>query len=107
MRSFRDMYTIVMFDIETKNNQKEITKFKKLLQILGFDMFQYSIYYKHSTTKEIALSLEQSLIKDLPHLGKIAILSITSAQFCRMKIFYDKEKEVVSPQPLNQNFLII
>ncbi|MDE5967844.1 MAG: CRISPR-associated endonuclease Cas2, partial [Muribaculaceae bacterium] len=51
---YKIMWTLVLFDLptETKRQRKAAAQFRKSLMADGFNMFQYSIYSRHSPSKE-------------------------------------------------------
>lgn len=93
LNAYRIMWTIVMYDLptETKKERKVAAKFRKDLLKDGFEMFQFSLYLRHSTSAENAEVHKKRVKKSLPELGKIGILQITDKQFSQMEIFYGKK----------------
>ncbi len=98
------MWTVVMYDLptETKKERKVAARFRKDLLTDGFTMFQFSMYVRHSASRENAEVHKNRVKKSLPELGKVGILQITDKQFGSMEIFYGKkEKELPNvPQQL-------
>ena len=88
------MWTIVMYDLptETKKERKVAARFRKELMRDGFEMFQFSLYLRHSASAENAEVHKRRVKKMLPELGKIGILQITDKQFSQMEIFYGKKQ---------------
>lgn len=93
LNAYRVMWTIVMYDLptETKKERKVAAQFRKVLLKDGFNMFQFSLYVRHSASAENADVHKKRVKKNLPELGKIGILQITDKQFGQMEIYYGKK----------------
>ena len=89
------MWTLVMFDLptETKKHRKLAAKFRKDLLQDGFQMFQFSMYIRHSNSSENAQVHRNRVKKSLPSEGKIGILQITDKQFGQMEVYYGKKEQ--------------
>ncbi len=83
------MWVMVFFDLptETKKERHEATLFRKNLMRDGFTMFQYSIYVRHSASRENAEVHTRRVKNFLPDTGYVAIISITDKQFGMMELF--------------------
>ena len=97
------MWIFVMFDLptETKAERKVYARFRKQILEDGFQMFQFSMYIRHCTSRENADVHIQRVKKMLPAKGHIGILNITDKQFGQMEIFQGKE-EIEKPQTAQQ-----
>lgn len=97
LNAYRIMWTLVMYDLptETKKERKAAARFRKDLLTDGFNMFQFSMYVRHSPSSENADVHSKRVKKHLPEHGKVGILQITDKQFGQMEIFYG-----VKPQEL-------
>lgn len=97
------MWIFVMFDLptETKKDRKAYAKFRKDILSDGFQMFQFSMYIRHCSSRENADVHIQRVKKILPAKGHIGILNITDKQFGQMELFRGKE-EVEKPQTVQQ-----
>ena len=95
LNAYRVMWTLVMFDLptETKKHRKLAAKFRKDLLQDGFQMFQFSMYIRHSNSSENAQVHRKRVKKSLPSEGKIGILQITDKQFGQMEVFYGKKEQ--------------
>jgi CRISPR-associated protein Cas2 len=93
--AYRIMWTMVMYDLptETKKERKAAARFRKELMKDGFNMFQFSMYIRHSSSSENAEVHKKRVKKLLPDMGKIGILQITDKQFGMMEIFYGKKEQ--------------
>ena len=90
------MWVLVFFDLptDTKKERKQASLFRKRLLKDGFTMFQFSIYLRHSASRENAQVHIKRVKSFLPPLGHVAILNITDKQFGMIELFYgQKESE--------------
>jgi CRISPR-associated protein Cas2 len=87
------MWVLVLFDLptETKKDRKAYTDFRKKMLKDGFSMFQFSIYLRHSSSRENAEVHIRRVKSFLPEKGHVGIICITDKQFGQMEIFYNKE----------------
>jgi CRISPR-associated protein Cas2 len=100
---YRTLWTMVLFDLPvlTKKDRKEYTRFRKSLIKDGFHIFQFSIYMRHSFSKENAEVHKRRVRMNLPPKGKIGILNITDKQFGMMEVYYG-EARVDAEKPPQQ-----
>ena len=98
LNAYRIMWVIVMFDLPTatKKERKEYTLFRTSIQKDGFQMFQFSMYIRHCTSRENAEVHVRRVKTMLPPEGHIGIMCITDKQFGMMEIFKSKK---ASPLP--------
>lgn len=89
------MWVLVHFDLptETKKERKAYADFRKKILKDGFQMFQFSMYIRHCSSKENAEVHIKRVKGMLPARGHIGILCITDKQFGQMEIFRGKEPE--------------
>ena len=94
LNAYRIMWIFVMFDLptETKAERKIYAQFRKKILEDGFQMFQFSMYIRHCSSRENADVHIQRVKKILPAKGHIGILNITDKQFGQMEIFKGKEE---------------
>lgn len=97
------MWVLVHFDLptETKKDRKAYTDFRKKIMKDGFQMFQFSMYIRHCSSKENAEVHVKRVKSILPAKGHVGILCITDKQFGQMEIFRGKEV-VKSPETVQQ-----
>ncbi|TWI90787.1 CRISPR-associated endonuclease Cas2 [Chitinophaga japonensis] len=83
------MWILVLFDLptETKKDRKNYTDFRKKILADGFQMFQFSMYIRHCSSKENAEVHQKRVKSILPSKGHVGILTITDKQFGMMEIF--------------------
>jgi len=89
LNAYRIMWVLVLFDLptETKKDRKNYTDFRKKILADGFQMFQFSMYIRHCSSRENA-DVHQKRVKSiLPPKGHVGILVITDKQFGMMEIF--------------------
>ena len=95
------MWVLVFFDLptETKKDQKAYAKFRKDILADGFQMFQFSIYMRHCSSRENADVHIKRVKGRLPEKGHVGIMCITDKQFGMMEIFRGHEIIPTEPPP--------
>ena len=103
LNAYRIMWVLVFFDLptETKTDRKIYAKFRKSIIADGFQMFQFSMYIRHCSSKENADVHVKRVKKILPDKGHVGIMCVTDKQFGMMEIFYGSEA-VHSPETIQQ-----
>lgn len=93
------MWVLVFFDMptETKKDRKEYAKFRKSILADGFQMFQFSMYIRHCSSRENADVHLLRVRRFLPPKGHVGIMCVTDKQFGAMEIFYGKEEAPKEP----------
>jgi CRISPR-associated protein Cas2 len=88
------MWVLVFFDLptETSEERKIYARFRKELLNDGFNMFQFSIYCRHCSSRENAEVHINRIKAFLPEKGHIGIITITDKQFGMMEIYYGKKQ---------------
>jgi len=81
--NYRFMRVIVFFDLpmETAQEKRAYTAFRKFLIKNGFIQMQKSVYSKLAINKTVSNSIKLSIRKNLPKNGLIQLLEITENQF--------------------------
>ncbi|MDO9634910.1 MAG: CRISPR-associated endonuclease Cas2 [Paludibacter sp.] len=94
---YRIMWVLVFFDLptETKKDKKAYTDFRKRLVNDGFTMFQFSIYLRHTPSRENADVHIKRVKSFLPESGFVGVLCITDKQFGQMELFQGKKEKAV------------
>jgi CRISPR-associated protein Cas2 len=89
LNAYRIMWVLVFFDLptETKKDRKIYAKFRKEILGYGFQMFQFSIYLRHCSSRENANVHIERVKKILPPRGHVGIMCVTDKQFGMMEIF--------------------
>ena len=103
---YQTMWTIVMFDLPTDSirARRQYTLFRKFLLKDGYEMMQYSIYYRHHASEENALVHTQRIKDHLPADGEVRVMKITDKQFGRIEIFFGKLSQPVENPPEQLEF---
>jgi CRISPR-associated protein Cas2 len=101
--AYRIMWVLVFFDLptETKKERKIYAKFRKDIMADGFQMFQFSIYLRHCSSRENAEVHIKRVKKNLPERGHVGIMLVTDKQFGMMEIYRGIEK-VSAPETVQQ-----
>jgi len=89
INQYRVMWVFVFFDLptETKKDRKNYAKFRKNLMRDGFNMLQYSIYTRHSSSRENSEVHKRRVKNMLPPKGEIILFTLTDKQFGMMEFF--------------------
>ncbi|QWR78775.1 CRISPR-associated endonuclease Cas2 [Candidatus Magnetomonas plexicatena] len=95
LNKYRIMWLIVLFDLptETKKERKAYTKFRKFLLDDGFNMMQYSVYYRHCASRENAEAHTRRIKGALPEKGFVNVISITDKQFGDIQFFVGRKEK--------------
>jgi CRISPR-associated protein Cas2 len=90
INQYRNVWLLVFFDLptETKAQRKAYTQFRKGLLEDGFTMFQFSLYIRHSSSRENLEVHSRRVKRILPAEGHVGMLSITDKQFGSIDLFY-------------------
>ena len=91
---YRIMWIMVLFDlpVETKQDRKNYTTFRKGMMKNGFTMFQFSMYIRHCSSRENSEVHIKRVKTILPAKGHVGIMCVTDKQFGMMEIFRGKEQ---------------
>lgn len=83
LSGYRIMWLLVMFDLPviTKPERKQATRFRQFLLNEGFEMSQFSVYLRHTHSREKAQSLAKRVVAQVPPAGKVSVLFFTDKQF--------------------------
>lgn len=103
LNAYRVMWVLVFFDLptETKKERKIYARFRKEIMADGFQMFQFSIYLRHCSSRENAAVHIDRVKRILPAKGHIGIMCVTDKQFGMMEIFRGKD-QVDAPDTIQQ-----
>lgn len=99
INQYQTMWIMVLFDLPTelKKHRKAATKFRKGLLKNGFDMFQFSIYVRHCSSREnmkVHLNRVKSL---LPEDGNVCMLFMTDKQFGMIELYENRRGKDLPP----------
>ncbi len=89
------MWLVVLFDLPvgSKKERKAATKFRQHLLDLGFEMSQFSVYFRFCAGKEQADAYERKIEQAMPSSGKIHILAITDKQYENIRTYRGRKRE--------------
>lgn len=82
------MRMVVMFDlpVETREQRKIATKFRKYLLDEGYVMMQFSVYYRICNGKDMVNKYLLRLEDNVPEKGSVRLITLTEKQFSEMKV---------------------
>jgi len=100
------MWLIAMYDlpIETMDNRRDYTRFRKALLKDGFMMLQLSVYARFIPSEEAAEAHRRTIKSCIPPLGQVRLMAITDIQFAKMEVFYGKKPR--SPEDIPEQILL-
>jgi CRISPR-associated protein Cas2 len=95
------MWLIAMYDlpIETSENRRDYTRFRKALLKDGFMMLQFSVYARFIASEEAAETHRRIVKSCIPAAGQVRLIAITDIQFSKMEVFYGKKPQAVEDIP--------
>ena len=85
--NYRFVRIIVFFDlpVQTVENRKNYSRFRKFLIKNGFMMMQESVYCRMALNQNIAGSIINNIRTNKPPDGLVQILTVTEKQFSKME----------------------
>lgn len=98
---YRIMWLMVFFDLptETKKERREAGLFRKRLLQDGFAMFQFSIYVRHSMSRENMEVHARRVRNFLPPYGQVGMFAITDKQFGEIELYECNSRQDTKPPP--------
>ena len=102
----RTVWLFVMFDLPTQSEaqKRAYTRYRKALLNDGFAMMQYSVYYRHCASTELAEVHIRRMSEDIPSEGEVRFLTITDKQFGKMQIVQGKSRVDPPAAPVQLEF---
>ena len=99
--AYRLMWLVVFFDLPvgTKQQRHDATRFRKRLLKDGFQMHQFSVYFRHCASVESADVHAARVGLMLPPYGHVSVAQFTDKQFGRIKHFFGKGQKPAPPPP--------
>ena len=94
----RAMRVLVYFDlpVETSEDRKNYTKFRKYLQVHGFVMVQKSVYCKLAVNSAAMMAIKKDVANHRPPKGNVQMLTVTERQFQQIDIIVgEAQKEIL------------
>ena len=106
LSAYRCMWLIAMYDlpIETMENRRDYTRFRKALLKDGFMMLQLSVYARFIPSEEAAEAHRRTIKSCIPPLGQVRLMAITDIQFAKMEVFFGKKPR--SPEDIPEQILL-
>lgn len=103
INQYQTMWIMVVFDLPTelKKHRKAAAIFRKRLLKDGFDMFQFSIYVRHCSSRENMQVHIRRIRGFLPEDGKIGIMYMTDKQFEMIEL-YENQRGAKAPPTSQQ-----
>ena len=94
---YRLMWMMVMFDLPVVDDEdrKKATKFRNFLLDSGFEMSQFSVYFRFCGNKEKGETFVRQIKRSTPATGKVSILFFTDKQFS--DIVNIQNREILEP----------
>ncbi len=101
LNQYRILWIFVFFDLPTttKKEKKQHARFRKSLLQDGFTMLQYSIYIRHSNSRENADVHIKRVKSFLPQKGEVILFTLTDKQFGMMELFRGVNEADLPPTP--------
>ncbi|MBI3668227.1 MAG: CRISPR-associated endonuclease Cas2 [Acidobacteria bacterium] len=95
------MWLFAMFDlpVETPENRRDYTRFRKTLLRAGFMLLQYSVYARYIPSEEAAKVHRDAVRRAVPPKGQVRIIAVTDHQFGKMEVFLGKKEEPPEDPP--------
>lgn len=89
------MWVFVSFDlpVQSDREKREYTRFRTRLLKDGFVMQQYSLYIRHTGSREQAEVHMERVRKALPRAGKVMMYMITDRQWGMVETFFGQRAE--------------
>lgn len=108
LSGYRIMWILVMFDLPTltKQERKQAHDFRNFLLDEGFEMSQFSVYLRHTSSREKGYAMAKRIVKKVPAMGKISILFFTDKQFKEIVSYHNCKKQD-SLQENPEQFLLL
>lgn len=91
------MRVLVFFDlpVETKEERRAYTKFRKFLLRNGFLMLQESVYCKLALNTTAVNTIVEQVHKNSPAEGLVQLLTVTEKQYAKMDLIVGAVKSEV------------
>ncbi len=100
------MWMMVMFDLPvmTSAERKMATKFRNFLLDKGFEMSQFSVYFRFCGDRSNTTPYVNSIKKNAPKGGRVSILFFTDKQFSEI---INIQNRAVQPPTKNPDQLVL
>ncbi|WP_277674425.1 CRISPR-associated endonuclease Cas2 [Piscibacillus halophilus] len=102
---YKIMRLLLFFDLpmNTKEDRRIYTRFRKYLINNGFSMIQFSVYVKIFPNRVSMTQYTQSLRNNLPPIGSIRVMGVTNKQYEAMMIMVGGktiQEDMITEDPL-------
>jgi CRISPR-associated protein Cas2 len=89
LSGYRLMWMMAVFDLPVMSveQRRRATRFRNDLLDLGFVMMQFSVYLRHTASKEQANELADEVSRRVPAAGKVDVLLFTDKQYESIRTF--------------------
>ncbi len=106
LSAYRCMWLIAMYDlpVETIENRRDYTRFRKALVKDGFIMLQFSVYARFIASEEAADAHRKTVKSCIPPYGQVRLMAVTDHQFAKMEVFYGKKPQ--KPEDIPEQILL-
>lgn len=107
LSGYRLMWMIVMFDlpVTSRAERKEAHDFRMFLLDEGFEMAQFSVYFRYCVGAPQAEALVRRVTGNIPEGGKVEILFITDKQYERIQSF--RQGRQSDPRKNPEQFILL
>lgn len=101
LSGYRGMWLFAMFDLpmETAENRRDYTRFRRTLLKDGFIFLQLSVYARYINSEEAAQAHRSLVRRSLPPLGRVRLLAVTDHQFGKMEVFNARKSRLAEDPP--------
>ena len=106
LSGYRSMWLLAMFDlpVETPENKRNYTRFRKAMLKDGFMMLQFSVYARYIPSEEAAEAHRKTIRSVIPPHGQVRLIAITDHQFGKMEVF--NGKKLREPEEVPEQILL-
>lgn len=106
LSEYRSMWLLAMFDlpVETSDNRRDYSRFRKALIKDGFMMLQFSVYARYIPSEEAAEAHRNTIRCVIPPLGQVRLIAVTDHQFGKMEVFVGKKPR--EPEEIPEQILL-
>jgi CRISPR-associated protein Cas2 len=101
LSGYRYMWVVAMFDLPVHDREarRAYARFRKSLLRDGFIKMQFSVYVRHSASRENAAVHASRVKAAVPDDGEVRVMVITDKQYERMEVFWGKRRKAVEAPP--------
>lgn len=106
LSAYRIMWLQVIFDlpVTSRLERKAASDFRHYLLDLGFEMEQYSVYFRFCADKSFAEKIIKRIESHLPKSGSVRILMFTDKQYENIISFNGPRRQPDRKNPVQLSF---